>query len=403
MPSSLILSLVLSLTSISALAQNRVDPSKFESDNVRFEKACAPSSDQIVIGGVGDLLMHGPLQKRAMQSGSFKPLWEPVLPVLQKSDILYANLETPLAEGVTRSLKQISNPGEFSAHGVYSSYPLFNTAPQMAMDLHQSQFSVLSTANNHSLDRGSIGADLTIEALREVGIKFTGTRHSDEPNAPWYTIVDKQGWRIAFVACTFSTNGIPDRKKQVLDCFKDSDELLKIVSGLAKTPRVDAVIVTPHWGWTEYVHSPDYQNVELGRKLIDAGATAVIGTHPHVIQPWEKYKAKDGREGLIVYSTGNFMSAQQQWQRRLGLSVYVGLSRNPSGKAWINGVRHHPLFMRHSPYQIESLGGAASMKHVWDLVGRMVGKDRYWDGNSPLITNEECRSPKVNSKIRVNI
>src|SRR5690606_34246744 len=130
--------------------------------------------------------------------------------------------------------------------------PLFNASPQLALELMQSGFDVISTANNHALDRGSIGVDLTIETLKEVGIKFTGTRHSEEAEAPWYTIVDKRGWRIAFLACTFSTNGLPDRAKQVLDCFKDTDVILKTVNTLSQRNNIDAVIVTPHWGWTEY-------------------------------------------------------------------------------------------------------------------------------------------------------
>lgn len=380
--------LIIFQSSIS-LAQNRVEPSKFKVDEVRFTRACDSYSDKIVIAGVGDIMMHMPVQNRANRASSFKALWDPIMPTLQKADIIYGNLESPLAAGISKSLEIVSNPAEYASRNVYTGHPLFNASPQLALELMQSGFDVISTANNHALDRGSIGVDLTIETLKEVGIKFTGTRHSEEAEAPWYTIVDKRGWRIAFLACTFSTNGLPDRAKQVLDCFKDTDVILKTVNTLSQRNNIDAVIVTPHWGWTEYTHSPDAQNVQLGRKMIEAGAAAVIGTHPHVIQPWEKYRAQDGREGIIAYSTGNFVSNQSQQPRRLGMSVYVGLSRRPSGKAWVNGVRYHPVYMNRQPLQVESLSPNES-EDIWKIVRNIYGHDRHWDGNSDLVTNPEC-------------
>lgn len=371
-------------------AQAGVPVSRFDVDNMRFSRACAPASDQITIGGVGDLLMHGPVQAQARDAGSFSRLWETLLPVFNQAEVMYANLETPLAAGLTARQRLVRDPGGFDNH-VYTGYPLFNTSPRLAYDLVQSGFDVVSTANNHSLDRGSRGADMTLDALEDAGLAYTGTRRSNEPTAAWFTYVHQRGWNLAFLACTFSTNGIRDRHDQVLDCFKDTEELLGLVRSLSRTRGVDAVIVTPHWGWTEYVSEPDRQNVELGRSLIEAGATAVIGTHPHVVQPWEKYTSSDGREGLIVYSTGNFISNQSAWAKRLGLSVFLGLSKDRQGRVWINGVRYHPLFTGFRPSRVESLPRTdSSLRHVWNSLTHLVGEDRYLDSSERLLTNYEC-------------
>jgi poly-gamma-glutamate synthesis protein (capsule biosynthesis protein) len=73
----------------------------------------------------------------------------------------------------------------------------------------------------------------------------------------------------------------------------------------AKVRRIrdaaDLIVVSLHWG-QEYVPVPSPQQVSMGRLLIDGGVDLVLGTHPHVLQGWERY-----RGGLIVYSLGNFV------------------------------------------------------------------------------------------------
>lgn len=358
-----------------------------------FSRACDSRRSEIVISGVGDIMAHVPLQNHAYRYG-MRTLWSNLNPYFRASDINYANLETPLAEGVIGSNgREARDPGmTASKGGVYSGFPLFNAHPSLAEDLAQF-FDVVSTANNHSMDRGPLGVDRTIEALQSVGLAYTGTI-TQGSSRQWHTIVSKSGWNVAFVACTFSTNGVADPRNQVLGCFSNRSELLEIVSQLAQTPRVDAVIVTPHWGDAEYTHTPDARNRTLGRALIDAGATAVIGTHPHVIQPWEKHTTASGREGLIVYSTGNFVSNQffndhRRIKTRLGMMVFLGLSKNANG-TWINGVRNLPLWMQKGPYIVNPIHKSEAPQGAYDLSAENYGNDRMLRANENLVTNPEC-------------
>src|SRR5690606_19519399 len=94
---------------------------------------------------------------------------------------------------------------------------------------------------------------------------------------------------------------------------------------LAKRPDVHAILFTPHWG-AEYQHTPDAKQKALAREVLDAGATAVIGTHPHVVQPIEKYTTQDGRETLIAYSLGNFISNQIGLPRLSSAILMLGLA-----------------------------------------------------------------------------
>lgn len=351
---------------------------------LRFRDACR-AGQKITIAAVGDVLLHGPLQKQAYASGEgFRSLWKNVEPLLSRADLTYGNLEGPAAEGVSTG-GETRDPGKVFDNRVYSSYPQFNYHPSLIPSLKSSGFDVVSTANNHALDRRSLGADRTIKNLREGGLPFTGTKPSTDANAPWYTITESRGVKVAWVACTFSTNGIPDTKNQVLHCYEDKATLLSTIRGLAGRPReVDAVIVTPHWG-VEYNHSPEQQEKKLAHDMLDAGALAVFGGHPHVVQPWEKYVTTDGREGFVIYSLGNFVSGQTGTAKRSSLILYVGLTKGSDGKVTVNGVRHMPLLMGNAPWTANLASGESLA-----LTTRILGSWNKLEADAPLVTNPEC-------------
>ena len=75
----------------------------------------------------------------------------------------------------------------------------------------------------------------------------------------------------------------------------------------------------------------------LAKEMLDSGALAVLGGHPHVVQPWEKHVTPDGRETFIIYSLGNFVSGQNGMAKRSSLILYVGLTKGEDGKVTING------------------------------------------------------------------
>jgi len=346
---------------------------------LRFAEACSPHTN-IEIVAVGDVLLHSPLQKQAVShTDRFKSLWSAVIPYVQRADIAYANLEGPIAANVTKAGRDISDVRDvgFVFDGdVYSTYPMFNYHPHLADDLKDSGFDVVSTANNHSLDRYSIGADKTIDELNRVRLAYTGTRKRSESGSSefqWHTITRSKGRNIAWLACTFSTNGVPDRHNQVLPCFTEREQLLEQVRRLANDPLIHAVIVTPHWG-DEYQLLHNNGQARLGRELIEAGATAVLATHPHVPQPWEKITTADGREGLIVYSTGNFVSNQAQIERRTAIMVQLHLSGPVNAKLKIRGASYIPLFMQRYPLRtVEPIQDLSTVPQL----SRQIWSDAY--------------------------
>ena len=340
----------------------------------------APTAETLVprrltIAAVGDVLLHGPLQRQAYQrDNGFQSLWSEVTPWLARADLTYANLEGPTARGMASGGREGPDPGLVFDNRVHTSYPLFNYHPQLLRDLQASGVDVVSTANNHALDRGSKGVDRTIDELEAVGLPFTGTRRTDG-SGEWFTTTTTQGITVAWVACSFSTNGMPDPHRQVLDCYRDKDEVLSTIAALHARPDVAAVVATPHWG-AEYVDKPLPQEKRLAQELANAGALLILGAHPHVPQPWEPLGTPDGRTSLVIYSLGNFVSNQfHRLHTRASLVLNVEIEAPLHGKARLVSAHYVPLEMRRTAQGLsvepvlDGRGTPALAKHLQDLFG----------------------------------
>ncbi len=317
-------------------------------DAIHFDNACR-SGTRITVAAVGDLLFHAALQRQALaRNGSYAGFWQPVQSILDAADLTYGNLEGAVAAGVSAGGRAVADPGRRLDGRVYSARVnefLFNYHPSLIADLKDSGFDVVSTANNHAGDRGALGVDGTIDALEDGGVAFTGTRRRDERDLrPWSAVVEAKGVRIAFLACTYGTNGGIDRTGQILNCYRDRDQVMGEIGWLSEDPGVDAVILTPHWG-AENVSNPLPSDRAYARAAIEAGAAAVIGAHPHVLQPWEKIVTAAGREGLAIYSTGNFISNQPWTPNRSGVIALLEFTKARDGKAALTATGFVPTWV----------------------------------------------------------
>lgn len=332
-------------------------------------------SGAVTLAAVGDMLMNTAVQQDAARNpGGYAAQLSLLAPLIRRADIAVANLETPTAPGLAAGGREVQSQGPTLYDSeVYSGYPSFNTHPSVITALRETGFDVLQTANNHALDRGSAGADKTIAALRSAGMSYTGTRATTAPSAPWHTEVTAKGHRIALLACTYGTNGIPDTRGQVLGCYAQRSEVLATIRGLATRSDIAAVILLPHWG-TENTAHPNAAQRSLARDAFQAGAAAIIGAHPHVLQPVEPIS--DGtRSGFVAYSLGNLISSQWRLDQRTGAVLYVDLLPDGAGKLRAGEPRYVPT--RVSPYSNgfrvdaadRSPGGAESFAHAARVMG----------------------------------
>lgn len=307
---------------------------------ILFDHACE-NGTKITLGAVGDFLMHQPFQVKAERQKTFQKIWSQWLPYMKGVDQMYGNLETPTAPGLTRGGGTAPDPGNKFDNHVHTSYPEFNVHEGLLHDLMQSGIDVVSTANNHALDRGPRGVEGTIAELEKYGLPYTGTRRTNDKQSDWSTSLTSKGVKVAWLACTLVLNSA-DKNKQVLHCQRDWETVQAAIRLLRKNS--DAVIITPHWGDEGQTRQNNLQT-KFGRAFLDAGATAVIGAHPHVVQPMEQYKTVDGREGFIIYSLGNFTTFNPAIVQKTTMFFTLGLTKNEYGTG-INGVKYIPAFVK---------------------------------------------------------
>jgi len=164
--------------------------------------------------------------------------------------------------------------------------------------LKEVEWNLVTLATNHILDWGLEGILTTKETLKKFGwISIGAGRDLIEASEPY--IIDIKGIKFAFFnACKKGRWSANDNKPGANIIDKN---LIKSIKNLAYSKQVDHIIVFLHWGF-EYSSYPSPEQIKFAHKLIDAGVSVILGSHPHTLQGFEKYK-----NGLIFYSQGNFI------------------------------------------------------------------------------------------------
>lgn len=374
------------ILSFQAFAQDEF----LNSQDLSYSTPCDPRNDLATISFVGDILIHQALYRAVVnESQHFSQLWKRTDGLINKADFSVGNLEGPAALGVNKRGRDVGDIGFVYDGDVYSGTNfVFNYHPRILSDLKNSGYDLLTIANNHSFDRNALGIDKTIAAARQVGLPTVGARMSQERNGAFFQIRTIKNMRIAFLGCTELMNRKPENKDQVLFCY--TDEILNLIKEVSSRSDVDAMIVFTHWG-SEYVSKPDWHQQNYAKKYLDAGATAVVGSHPHVLQPWEKYITKDGRETFIAYSLGNFIAGQFGLTRQTGAVVYLGLSKEGHQKAKVFGVGYTPTYRKGLElYPVGKAGYGEVLKYTSQLFGE---RNRIEPQSSlfPALCNKDLR------------
>ena len=204
----------------------------------------------------------------------------------------------------------------------YTGYPQFSAPDAYLYSIRDAGFDVLATANNHCCDKGRLGIERTIRMLDSLGLQHVGTYVNPDTRSTTYPLlVEKNGFRLAFLNYTYGTNGIPVPTPtfvNLIDTAQISADMKK-----ARSMRPDAIIALMHWG-LEYVQVPTHEQRQLADWLLANGVTHVIGTHPHVVQPIESRIAPDGSRHVVAYSLGNFIS--NQWMENCDGGIMLALT-----------------------------------------------------------------------------
>ncbi|KAB2953847.1 CapA family protein [Heliorestis acidaminivorans] len=271
-----------------------------------------PPTAKVTITATGDLIMHNTLIFSGRQSNGtyqFDHFFKEVEPLISLGDYGITNLEGTLA-------------GESA--GGYTGYPLFNAPDTLADAIKSAGFDMVTTANNHILDRGYQGALRTKRVLESAGLDTVGISETPEEREMHF-IREFNGVKVGFLAYTYSTNGIPlpkDRPEFI--AFVEKERIISDVQKLR--PLCDLLVVLLHWG-TEYSPEPSQGQRKLAQEIFSSGADMILGGHPHVIQPMEVMQI-DGKDKFIIYSMGNFLADQRGLERNSGIVLTTSWEKN---------------------------------------------------------------------------
>ena len=256
----------------------------------------------------GDIMGHDSQIAAAYDSKAkaydYGPCFQFIKPYLESVDLAIGNLELTLA-----------GPP-------YKGYPQFSSPDALATTLKAIGFDVLVTANNHSVDRHKKGIERTIQVLDSLTIPHTGTFVDDMDRLNNYPLMlEKNGITLALLNYTYGTNGIPVPSPTIVNRIDTATIHKDLLRAREKQP--DVIIVFTHWG-AEYERLPRKHEKEVAALCFKYGADLVIGSHPHVLQPMEWNK--EGNR-LVVYSLGNFVSAQRKQYTDGGGMAYASLQK----------------------------------------------------------------------------
>ena len=263
---------------------------------------------------VGDALIHSSVYNDANRLANwngydFKPQISLIKEKVSNYDIAYYNQETILG-GTSLGL---------------SDYPTFNSPQEMGDAMIDAGFNLVSLATNHTVDRGKQAVLNSREYWnKQDGVQAVGSYSSlEEKKEIESKILEVNNIKYAMLNYTYGTNGMPVADSYLVNVWPtDIDNInnpetdskyqayketvAKDIENLRD--KVDVLMVAMHWG-VEYTHTPTAYEKDMAKFLADHDVDIIIGAHPHVIQPVEWID-----DTLVIYSLGNFISAQYQNQ-----------------------------------------------------------------------------------------
>ena len=290
---------------------------------------------------IGDIMTHQQQLDAAHRNGTydFSPQFRRVKPLLVDS-FLVGNLETVFA-GTNKKLR-------------YSGYPLFNTPDVLTDTLNALSIDLLTLANNHIFDRGAEGARRTTKVLDSADIAWVGLGLDNIPSNDAVLLINN-GIRAAFVNHSYGSNLWPrgttgGNIKQKFpasshDVHLNTTDDASITHSLerAKALSPDVIIACFHWGY-EYHYTPSTYQQKAADTAFMNGATLIVGTHPHVLQPVE-IRNVSGDFRAVAWSLGNFVSFQRTLPRERSYILSAEFVKSDDGHTRLVKLGAAPLYV----------------------------------------------------------
>jgi hypothetical protein len=331
--------------------------------------AAEPDADtpepEVCLALVGDLMHHctqstGARGAAGGEGYDFRKTFAHAATLFRGADLVVGNLETPI-------------DGRLEDH----CFPRFSAPVEYLDALRDAGFDVLSVANNHAMDRGAPGLDRTLERVRSHDMLPVGAAPGAER-----VVVERGGLEIVFLAATRHLN-LPCRGTpcpMLLPRTGSPAALLQAIRDEAGAGR--AVVVLLH---------PRKHQRDLAEALVAAGASVVVGAHPHVLAPAAFLSPAPLRRAYVRYSLGNFVHAMKRFPAKLGGVDLVCLRAGPEGPT-VTRAAFTPTFLRRS--------AGADAQRVFRPVPLedALARCRTGEGALPRLSGAECKEIEALTK-----
>ncbi|MHC1780462.1 MAG: CapA family protein [Bacteroidales bacterium] len=278
---------------------------------------------------LGDIMQHKEQLEAAFDKKSdsydYSPYFTRLKSYFEKADIVGANMETTFA------------PPPFAG------YPAFRSPFSLAAECAGSGINLMFAANNHSADAGGAGLKGSIEAYEKLGVKWTGIFRSqshEEELSP--CVIEKKGFRIAFINYTYGTNGIRTPFPYIIKRL--SSEQIERDIALARSRSPHLIFAAVHWG-DEFTDEPVEYQLKWEKELYSKGVDVIIGSHPHVPQGMIVYRDSTEKISRITaYSLGNAISNMTAKNTRIGIMLGVSITKDEAGDVVICEPEKHLIW-----------------------------------------------------------
>ena len=338
------------------------------------ERRDGPASlrrERLLDGVVLRLAFTGDIMQHRLQAGDdFRACYRQLGPLVAACDLAAGNLEFPV--DTTRPVGPAPNSVQF------------NGSSSHVAALAGAGLDILSTANNHCFDQGAEGLARTERVIIGFGLTPVGNIIGPAQDQP--VVVERNGFRIGFLAYTFRPNSYADAVGEIRYWRPDwpvhelnfadwsaeyRAEGLDLIAQHARAARdahVDWLVALVHWG-REWEFQPTADQRLAGRDMIDHGFDLVVGSHSHVLNPVEVY-----RDRLIAYSLGNLISDFRPWEARTGAVLQVDLRQASERRLAIADFRAVPVLTENPGHRVRPVHpDSVEDKTPRDLARRVLG------------------------------
>ncbi len=308
------------------------------------------------ISAVGDILCQMDMIDDAkIDDGyDFSHMFTGISKFVKNSDIAIGTLETNFVDGKYSGVRKYNSPIEF------------------LKAVKDSGIGLVSLAHNHVLDYGTQGLETTISKIKEQNIEITGIKNKvdeektkEQENSDFTgNIKEINGIKVAFLGYTYglsNENEVTDEEKKSANIY--SEELAQKDIEYAKQ-NSNYIIAIMHWGDVNSSEISEYQR-NITAFLVENGVDMILGSHPSVVEPMEIIQTEEGKNVLVAYSLGNYISTLKYANADVELILNIQIAKSSdSDKAVLQKVDYTPIYVLDNGTKAENRFELTDMKKL---------------------------------------